>query len=73
MLEAVDPAAEVVPAGQVPEQEAVVKPVYEGHVPPRTPQVPAGQSVQDEDPAVAYLPSAQTPVQPEPCCPGVAP
>ena len=72
-LGAVDAAADVVPAGQVPEQEAFFKPVYDSHVPPRTPQVPLGQSVQDEDPAVAYVPSAQTPEQPEPCIPDVAP
>ncbi len=72
-LLAVAAGADVVPAGQVPEQEAVVKPVYDGQVPPRTPQVPLGQSEHDDDPAVAYLPSAQTPEQPAPCIPGVAP
>ncbi len=72
-LLAVDPAADVVPAGQVPEQDAFVKPVYDGQVPPRIPQVPAGQSVQDEDPAIEYLPSAQTPEQLALCIPEVAP
>ncbi len=72
-LLAVAAAADVVPAGQVPEQEAFVNPMGAFHTPPRIPHVPAGQSEQEEDPAVAYLPSAQTPEQPEPCIPGVAP
>jgi hypothetical protein len=72
-LLAVAAGADVVPAGQVPEQEAFVKPMGAFHTPPRIPQVPRGQSEQDEDPAVAYLPSAQTPEQPEFCIPGVAP
>ena len=73
ILLAVDPAADVVPAGQVPEQEALVKPIGAFQAPPRIPHVPAGQSVQEVEPAVAYLPFGQTPVQPALCMPEVAP
>ena len=46
-----DPAGQAYPAVQLPEQAAEVRPEAE-------PKVPAGQSVQLEDPAELYFPMA---------------
>ena len=57
---------EYFPAGQVPEQADDCNPLV-------APQVPAGQSVQEDDPAVEYLPIPQVPVQEALVKPVVAP
>jgi len=55
-----EPAVEYLPAGQVPEQEAVVNPEYE-------PSVPAGQGVQDDEPLLLeYVPAGQSEHEDEP-------
>ncbi len=61
-----DPDNENEPAGQVPEQEADVRPVV-------APNVPAVQLVHEDEPAVEYVPEGHKPEQDEDVKPVVEP